>query len=165
MRHTFFIGKSYAPSLVNRFSWLNKSGEVLVSSENKCSLLAMLIEAERARSRELLSKVIWEFDTKWNLWSFWFFRYGLLNKKYLFLIKWSISEMNRPGPTRPTYDVLWRIFSLSAQKIITWNFNINLLPTSKFSYTILKQKFCIGFETLAFFVKPDFRRYFMHFNI
>ena len=62
---------------------------------------------EGARSRDLPSTVIRDFQPTLYLGNF-FFRYGLWEKKCLFMAVLKISVINRPCPARPGYARPWR---------------------------------------------------------
>ena len=72
-------------------------------------ITVMTIEAERARSRELLTTIIWEIKTTRYLGSYFYSRYSLRNKKRFFLTLYSISVKSQ------SWGFLTGYFSVSSQ--------------------------------------------------
>ena len=106
---------------------------------------------ELACSWELFSTVIWDVHTTRCIESYWFFSI------------WSIEQFFLPynrcpwwtGPTRPAgRNALWRGISQSVQKIKIWNFWHNVVISFKIVLSNFGLIICIGFEIIAFLLKP-----------
>ena len=81
---------------------LRNSGHIRIPFSRSCHLALkeffhdLIIASEL--TRELLSTVIWDFQTKRYLGNYRIFWYGLWNKIFFFSTIKTISMMNRPGP-------------------------------------------------------------------
>ena len=97
---------------------------------------------ERARTRELLSTVIWDFQTTYYLGNYWFFRYEIWKKKCLFTIIKSKPVINRPGRVRsgPAVMVFEGLFLSKFKRCKCGNLTQFLHGFLSFFGQILKQK-------------------------